>query len=161
VKYKDEEYLYEQHWEKMNSLRQIGRENDVSHKTISYWFEKLDVRKRSQGGEFPWVPFRTVGESSHSAGYERWVHTDTTGEDRVKQIVSVHRLLAVSEHGLNGVEGKSVHHKNGIKWDNRPENIELMEPGEHTAHHHEEGDYDGNEFWKYSENYQKSSEMAP
>jgi hypothetical protein len=31
MKYKDEEYLYEQHWEKMKSLRQIGRENVVDY----------------------------------------------------------------------------------------------------------------------------------
>jgi len=33
-----------------------------------------------------------------------------------------------------------VHHRNGIKWDNRPENIELKETTDHRKHHAEETD---------------------
>lgn len=49
--------------------------------------------------------------------------------------VRVHRLLAVSEYGLSELKGKEVHHKNGIKWDNRPENLEIMTKEEHASHH--------------------------
>lgn len=49
--------------------------------------------------------------------------------------VSTHRLLAVAEYGFNAVTGKDVHHLNGIPWDNRASNIELIEPGDHTALH--------------------------
>jgi hypothetical protein len=28
-----------------------------------------------------------------------------------------------------------VHHVNGVKFDNRPDNIEVMEPDEHGKHH--------------------------
>jgi hypothetical protein len=153
VTYKDKSYLYEQHWVEMKSLREIGKANDVSHKTISYWFEKFDLPKRGVGGELPWVPFRTEGEGSQSAGYEKWRHSVQYENSRVDHRVSVHRLLAVAEYGLDEIAGKSVHHKNGIKWDNRPENIEVMEPGEHISEHHEAGDYDGNEFWKESPNH--------
>ena len=47
----------------------------------------------------------------------------------------IHRLLAVSEYGIESVKGKDVHHKNNIPWDNRPENIELMTKEKHGRHH--------------------------
>lgn len=142
----------------MKSLREIGEENDVSHKTISYWFEKFDIPKRGVGGELPWVPVRTMPENSQSSGYFRWVtHVYDDNGDRKKHYINVHRLVAVAEHGVDAVNGMDVHHENGIKWDNRPENLELMEPGEHTKKHHEQGDYDGNEFWKESPNYKNDT----
>lgn len=60
-------------------------------------------------------------------GYEVWSTGDKT--------VYVHRLLAVAEFGLEAVKDKDVHHKNGVKWDNRPENIEAKDGGEHIAEH--------------------------
>jgi hypothetical protein len=139
----------------MKSLREIGRENDVSHKTISYWFEKFDLPKRGVGGELPWVPLRTESENSESAGYTKWRHSVDYEDGKVDHRVSVHRLLAVAEYGFDAVVDMHVHHKNRIKWDNRGKNIKLLDSSEHIKHHHDEGVYDGNEFWKESENYQK------
>jgi transposase len=51
--------------------------------------------------------------------------------------VLVHRLLAVSEYGYEEVCDNVVHHKNGVKWDNRPSNIEVMSRSDHTKHHAE------------------------
>jgi transposase len=45
--------------------------------------------------------------------------------------VRVHRLVAVAEHGIEAVKGKVVHHKNRIRFDNHPSNLELMEDEEH------------------------------
>lgn len=155
MSYKDESYLYEKHWVEMKSLREIGEENDVSHKTISYWFEKFDLPKRGVGGELPWVPFRTEGEGSQSAGYEKWRHAVNYEDGRVDHRVSVHRLLAVAEWGFDTVCGMDIDHENGLKWDNRVENLNVLTSEEHTKKHHKEGDYDGNEFWKESPNYDK------
>jgi len=51
--------------------------------------------------------------------------------------VLVHRLLAVAEYGYEEVCDNVVHHKNGIKWDNRPSNIEVMGRSEHSKLHAE------------------------
>ena len=49
-----------------------------------------------------------------------------------------HRLVAAQKWGEEAVKAKDVHHLDGDSANNRVENLELMEHGEHTAHHHEE-----------------------
>ncbi|WP_394297586.1 HNH endonuclease [Halorubrum sp. BV1] len=44
-------------------------------------------------------------------------------------------MLAVSEYRFDSVHNMDVHHQNGIPWDNRPENIELISKEEHDRHH--------------------------
>jgi len=53
--------------------------------------------------------------------------------------VLVHRLLAVSEYGYEKVCNNVVHHKNEVKWDNRPDNIEVMSRTVHAKLHADRG----------------------
>jgi len=56
----------------------------------------------------------------------------------------VHRLVAVAEYGFDAVAGNDVHHVNGIKWDNRPENLEAMSSELHaTLHNTDSNTLDG------------------
>jgi hypothetical protein len=69
-------------------------------------------------------------------GYEQIV-TSVNGQ---QEGVQIHRLVAVAEWGFDAVKDKVVHHRNGVKWDNRAENLRPMDNGEHTSHHVRKGD---------------------
>lgn len=63
-----------------------------------------------------------------------------SGRNRAFCTVRVHTLLAVAEGAdpatLFGKNSSHVvHHRNGVRWDNRPENIEVMPRGAHTSEH--------------------------
>lgn len=108
------------------SLKQIGDELGCDSNTVSRWCDKYGIEKRTPDNQKP-PNYRT-----DSTGYECW-STDHDGES---MYVYVHRLLAVSEYGLESVADRHIHHKNGVPWDNRPENIEPVSPEEHAKEHH-------------------------
>jgi hypothetical protein len=47
----------------------------------------------------------------------------------------VHRVVMSETLGRTLLSNEHVHHRNGDRRDNRPENLELVEPSEHAKHH--------------------------
>jgi hypothetical protein len=95
-------------------------------------------QQRLDGSSFwiyssPPVPYRTDYE-----GYERWRHQyrDKNGQ-KCEKVVGIHRLAAVAWFGFEVVivDNRIVHHENGIPWDNREENLDLMGRTSHSILH--------------------------
>jgi len=116
------------------SLPEITELSDVEHdSTIHYHMDKHDIERRdriSATQEASRVDYAWYGYAGDPP-YPAWQATHDNSRDTVK----VHRLLAVAEYGVEAVKDKVVHHKNGVKWDNRPGNIELYTPEKHTELH--------------------------
>ena len=121
-KYRDEEWLRDKIRNDGLYDREIASICDVSQSTISTWRRKFDIpTARSL------EPIRTCDIN----GYVGW-SPKVNGNSYT---VYVHRLLAVAEYGVEAVANNHVHHKNEIRWDNRPENIGLKSPRKHADHH--------------------------
>jgi len=113
------------------SAKEVGERLYGSEHSVLDWLRRHDIPVRpSSADKAP--HFRT------HQGYEEW----NVGIDGTYHSVLIHRLLAVAEYGFDEVVGKDIHHKNRIKWDNRPENIEIVTTEEHMREHIEEWDRD-------------------
>lgn len=127
-KYEDEETLREMYVEKKMSQREMAGELDCSARTVGRKLDKYGIEARDSGGA-------GNGRASYihdPRGYVRaWCRDENTG-------VYIHQLSAIAG-GADPyevfAEETEVHHKNEIKWDNRPENVGLKGRMDHQAEH--------------------------
>ena len=73
---------------------------------------------------------KKLKENNHNRGYSQVTLFSPSGHSK---IVSVHRLIALTWLDPNP-DKKQVNHKNGIKTDNRVENLEWCTPQENSLH---------------------------
>lgn len=123
------EYLY---CKKGQSTFEIAEKFGVGQSTVHLWMRRFDIKTRTATYDKP------PAFTTDSRGYEYIQHSHK-GEH---WSVPIHKLTLVAEGGLDAVRGKVVHHKNGVKWDNRPSNLEAMTRAKHAREHHERGDLD-------------------
>lgn len=126
--WRDPEVLHELYHEQEMTLREIADELGCHNTTVYENMEKLGIETRSR-----WTPHANF--YTDRRGYERWETWDVDQYASLK----VHQLLAISTgespRDVFGA-GNATHHKNGIPWDNRPENLETMSQSEHMRDHH-------------------------
>lgn len=120
TKLRDEDWLRQKYIEEGLSQHKIADEIGCSQMTVSRWCHKHGIETRRAN-------YEKYGSHRFQDGYEVF----SSSGDRVL----VHRLIMVAEEGFDAVVGMDVHHQNEVKWDNRPENLKLMDPAEHISHH--------------------------
>lgn len=115
-----------------NNATKLADEMGASRSTVSKWLREFGIKTIPHPTEQP-PSYRT-----HISGHE----VVRTKIDQQQHTAFVHRLVAVADGKLTPEEfinsEKNVHHKNGVPWDNRPENLEVMTKSEHHKHHYQE-----------------------
>lgn len=75
-------------------------------------------------------PCRTKLTRQRIAQENRYIHIHKQGRE--------HKRMAEQMIGRPLVRDEVVHHINGKRWDNRPENLQVMTRGDHTRLHNRE-----------------------
>lgn len=131
--YRDKDWLIEHYHRRRMSFSQVADEAGVAIATIQRWMDKHNIESRSRGTQLS----REVSLVEDSRGYERWYNSHN-GETST---CYVHQLLAIAKgndpHEVFGGESET-HHLNGIKWDNRPENVVLLSRNDHQEIHRDD-----------------------
>jgi HNH endonuclease len=129
-------------------IRAVAKEMGVAPSTLRRWMKKWDIRPRSKTDAQNLAyqlgrrqPLRGKkhgrwkgGVYHHTAGY---VMVICHGHPRANRhgYVMEHILVAEQMLGRAPLPNEEVHHINGIKDDNRPENLQVMMKWEHASLH--------------------------
>lgn len=139
-KYQDKETLQRLYHEERMTQPEIADKFDINKSLVCYWMKKHGIEARANSdAQRKRMSTKPVPTKIHQ-GYRQWI--DSYGEKKgwSRDRVFVHRLVAVAHYGFDAVCGMDVHHKNGYSFDNRPENLEPIDHGEHASLHIEQGD---------------------
>lgn len=132
-----EERARKAYTDRLMSIAEIAEEYDTTLHKVRSLIDRAGVNTRGNGGsrrernlEKP-AGFYTCT----TRGYEFAFGVSRKNEEYEKEVVPIHRLVAVAEYGFEAVANNDVHHINGVGWDNRPTNIDVMTQEEHMRQH--------------------------
>jgi transposase len=131
-RYKDKDWLEQKYTVEGESTVEIAEQCGVNSGTVYYWLDKHGIKRRDRSAAATKRhQTRLPNIQITKDGYERLV----TSYKNNTHGLYIHRLVAVAEYGLPLVCDNDVHHRNGIPWDNRPVNLEVVGHGEHRKEH--------------------------
>jgi hypothetical protein len=140
-KYKNFEWLNGKHNTENLSLRDIEKITSVSRRTLSKWMDELNVPKRTKE-EGSSLSGKTR-DYKYGENHHRWKGGKTVSPTGYV-LISIqgktyleHRFVMEKHLGRKLKGDEHIHHINGIKTDNRIENLCIVDPVEHQKIHNE------------------------
>ncbi|WP_025910700.1 HNH endonuclease [Priestia flexa] len=141
-------YLEGLYWEEGMSQKQICEKLNISTPYMARLFKRFKIEKRPRGywlvGKAEVIDTVTIGTDIHKVtgkfrkkGYVVLIIKTHPFSSNQNGCVFEHRVKMEEHLGRYLTEKEIVHHINEIKDDNRIENLQVMDRGEHTRHHHE------------------------
>lgn len=150
----DPEVLEMLYWQEGLSMHRIAERLDVAETTVYRRMREYGIDRRGKA----YNSVKNTQYQNQLARYARYRHNDGypvwegNNNSDAFSTTYVHQLLLVAEgHDPHKVYSDEwhCHHVNEVKWDNRPENLELWKREEHTRYHANNRDI--GEFGSYQE----------
>ena len=153
-KYKNYDWLNQKHNKELWSLRKMSEVSGITRLIMSKWMDELGVPKRTKEagaklalkgkpkpggkGSFPkgekhWAWNGGRMKSTH--GYINILNPDHPNCNNAGYVME-HRLVMEEKIGRILKKHEAVHHINGIKDDNRPENLFIFYTNKDHKHFH-------------------------
>ncbi|WP_137285452.1 HNH endonuclease [Halorussus salinisoli] len=127
--WRDESLLRKLYWEQHLSTNEIADKLGCRQVTIWKWIDRFEIPRRS-------AYEAATNRRLHPAVFtDRGYVVCASNYRGTNDSVGIHRLVMVAEHGFDAVAGKHVHHRNGIWFDNRLENLKHLSRSEHAQRH--------------------------
>lgn len=129
-------------YEEAGSISELARRLGIKNDTLRTWFLKRGIEIRTSGYVSPKsVTHRGAdhhnwkgGTTHHADGYVYVMVPGHPFADKDGYVLE-HRLVMEQQLGRYLTSSELVHHKNEVKDDNRPENLELTSRSAHMVHH--------------------------
>ena len=132
--YKNREWLYQKYWKEKMPVRKLADEAGIAVCAIWYWMDKLKVHRRSQKQVSADYCRTLTGEKNYNWKGGRNVTSAGYIYLRVNhKYVLEHRFVMERALGRKLEAWEIIHHKNGIKTDNRESNLEILTRKNHLG----------------------------